>query len=98
MEEQGDLGSAGDGTEGSGGLPRLRPVAPTLPLVSEPQGGEGCLSGNAGVLQGSRDGVRTSGVREGTWAPRDTPGKFPALVPVALKQGAAKRRAPGKDL
>ena len=76
MEEQGDLRSGEDGTEGSAGFPQLSlGNAHPGPRGPSPREAEGRLSRDAGVLWGSRDGVGTLQAREGTWAPREPLGK-----------------------
>ena len=83
MEEQGDLRSGGDVTEGSPCFPPRRQVAPTLPLVFEPLGGRGPpipgCRGPAGVKgrRGHSPGER------GSLGPERTRAKSPALAPVA---------------
>ena len=83
MEEQGDLRSGGDVTEGSPCFPPRRQVAPTLPLVFEPLGGRGppipVCRGPAGVKgrRGHSPGER------GRLRPERTLAKCPALAPMA---------------
>ena len=52
-------------------------------MCPSPMEAEGRFSRDAGVLWGSRDGVGTPRVKEGAWAPREPPGKSPAVAPVA---------------
>ena len=56
---------------------------PSLMCLS-PMEAEGRLLRDAGVLRGSRDNVGTPLAREVAWAPKEPPGKSPALAPLAV--------------
>ena len=83
MEEQGDLRSGGDVTEGPAGLPPRRPVARTRPLVSEPHGGRGPLIAGCRCPAGVKGRPGHSPGERGRLGPERTPAKSPALAPVA---------------
>ena len=75
MEEQGDLHSGGDQTEGSACFPPRRPVARTpAPCVPAPWRPK---AAHRGMHVSCRDpGVwpGTARVRESAWAPKEPPG------------------------
>ena len=81
MEEQGDLRSGGDVTEGSAGLPPRRPVArPTAPCVPAPWRQRAAYRG----MQVSCGGQGTAWALPGReWGPgpREIPGKIPSPGP-----------------
>ena len=66
MEEQGDLCSGRDGTEGSGVCLHVRQVLAHRAQLFEPRGGRGLPMAGCKFPAGSRDGVGTPRATEGT--------------------------------
>ena len=83
MEEQGDLRSGGDVTEGLRVCRHLGPLLAPRPLVSQPRGGRGPLIAGCRCPAGVKGRRGHSRAREGAWAPRDPPANSPSPAPVA---------------